>query len=359
MISKRTRQRLKSEFRQSILPKIGLVLILAILFVSIFAPFIAPHHPTETRVSDDPELDKTDLPPWEPFGLFGGETSETRLVDGEMVTETIDLSGDSSFLLGTNTIGQDILSRLMYGARVSVLVGILGALLAVLIGVPYGLAAGYYGGSVDDGLMRGADMMLAFPSLVLAIALVGVFRDTDFHTTQIPDPFVYAARHDTLGWLVPRADHVAEMPASITFPVTVTLVVALVNWVWFARVARGEAMSIRQEEYVKAAKSIGASHRTILKQHILPNSMTPIIVLATIQVAAIILLESALSYLGFSETTLTWGYDIQQGQSDTRSNWWIPMMPGLAIVLAVISVNLLGDWLRDALDPSIEGEGGV
>lgn len=355
MISKRLKQSLRSELRTSLMAKIGLVLILLILIVAMFAPFLAPHHPTETRVSDDPEVDKTDLPP---IGM-GYETSETRLVDGEMQTVETTIEPDHSFILGTNTLGQDILSRLMYGARVSVLVGVLGALLATAIGVPYGLTAGYFGDRIDDSLMRGADMMLAFPSLVLAIALVGVFRDTDFHTQQIPDPFVLAARHDTLGSFVPRGEHVAAMPASITFPVTVTLVVALVNWVWFARVARGEAMAIRQEEYVKAAKSVGASNATIIRQHVLPNSLTPVIVLATIQVAAIILLESALSYLGFSETTLTWGYDIQQGQSAAATYWWIAFMPGMAIVIAVISINLLGDWFRDALDPSIEGEGGV
>ena len=355
MISRRIKESLKSEFSRSLLVKVGLVLVLTIVFVAIFAPFLAPHHPEAQRVSSDPAEDKTDLPP---LG-FDRTATETRLEDGEMVSREVTIEADRSFVLGTNTVGQDILSRLMYGARVSMLVGVLGASLAVLVGVPYGLAAGYYGGRTDDALMRGADIMLAFPSLVLAIALVGVFRDSGFHTTQLPDPFVYAARHDVLGWLVPRADHVAAMPESVTFPVTVTLVVALVNWVWFARVARGEAISIRGEEYVKAAKSVGASNWTIIRQHVLPNSMTPVIVLATIQVAAIILLESALSYLGFSETTLTWGYDIQQGQSDTRAQWWISTMPGLAIVLAVIGINLLGDWLRDALDPSIEGEGGV
>ena len=355
MISERLKQSLRSELRTSVLAKIGLALIVIILLVAVFAPFLAPHHPTETRVSDDPEVDRTNLPPvgWD------YETSQTRLVDGEMQTVETEVNADADFVLGTNTLGQDILSRLMYGARVSVLVGVLGALIATAVGVPYGLIAGYYGDRIDDSLMRGADMMLAFPSLVLAIALVGVFRDTDFHTAQIPDPFVLAARHDTFGAFVPRGEHVASMPASVTFPVTVTLVVALVNWVWFARVARGEAMAIRQEEFVKAAKSVGASNATIIRQHVLPNSLTPVIVLATIQVAAIILLESALSYLGFSETTLTWGYDIQQGQSAAATYWWIAFMPGMAIVLAVISINLLGDWLRDALDPSIEGEGGV
>jgi peptide/nickel transport system permease protein len=148
------------------------------------------------------------------------------------------------------------------------------------------------------------------------------------------------------------------MPGQIALPGTVILVVALVNWVWFARVARGEALSVTGEEYVKAARSVGASNPFIIRKHILPNSVTPIIVLATIQIAAIILLESALSYLGFSGVNLSWGFDISQGRNYLATSWWISTVPGLAIVLTVIGINLVGDWLRDALDPGIEGEGG-
>lgn len=352
MISDRVRASLRRELRTSLLAKAGLGLVLFILLVAVFAPFLAPHDPNEQRVGTGDREDRSDLPP------LGFSYTEQR-VSPSGVTE-VEKQATTEFPLGTNTRGQDILSRLIYGSRVSLLVGILGAGLATLIGVPYGLVAGYFGGRLDDGLMRGADVMLAFPSLVLAIALVGVFRESGFHTTRIPDPFVLAARSETVpNLLIPRADHVASMPETFTFPVTVTLVVALVNWVWFARVARGEAMSVRSEEYVKAARSVGAGHLTILRKHVLPNSLTPIIVLATIQVAAIILLESALSFLGFSGTDLTWGQDIARGRGDQRSQWWIATMPGLAIVLAVVGVNLLGDWLRDALDPSIEGEGGV
>lgn len=355
MISPRTRENLLQELKTSRLAQLGVILMVTIFIVTLFAPMVAPHHPESQRVGTGGSLDQTDLPP------LGFSTTEnvTRLVDGEMVTTTEEVNANSSFILGTNTRGQDILSRVIFGGRVSLMVGILGAALATLIGVPYGLIAGYYRGRIDDGLMRAADVMLAFPSLVLAIALVGVFRETEFHTMEIPDPWVWAVNTDTIpNILIPRSAHVAEMPAHTTLPLTVTLVVALVNWVWFARIARGEAMSIRSQEYVKAAKSIGASNLTILRQHVLPNSMTPIIVLATIQVAFIILLESALSFLGFSGVTLTWGQDIARGQSDQRAQWWIATMPGLAIVLAVIAVNLLGDWLRDALDPGIEGEAG-
>jgi peptide/nickel transport system permease protein len=355
MISPRTRRSLRKELRGSRLAQLGVFIMVVIFVVATFAPIFAPHDPEKQRVGTGDAPDRTDLPPVG-FSTTGNETS---LEDGELVTRQVEIEANSSFVLGTNTRGQDVLSRVIYGGRVSLMVGLIGAALAALIGVPYGLAAGYFGGRIDDSLMRGADVMLAFPSLVLAIALVGVFRETPFHTYKVPDPFVAAVHADWFpNVLIPRADHVAGMPEAVTFPVTVTLVVALVNWVWFARVARGEAMSVRSEAYVTAARSLGASNLRILRQHVLPNSLTPIIVLATIQVAFIILLESALSFLGFSGTTLTWGQDIARGQSDQRAQWWIATMPGLAIVFAVIGVNLVGDWLRDALDPDIEGEAG-
>ncbi|OYR80563.1 peptide ABC transporter permease, partial [Halorubrum sp. E3] len=223
-------------------------------------------------------------------------------------------------------------------------VGVLGTLLAASIGVPVGLLAGYHRGRVDDALMRIADVSLAFPSLVLAVALIGLWGRA---AVDIPDPFVVAG-------LAP------EMPESFVLPITVVIVVGLVNWVWFARVARGEALSLRGQEYVKASRALGADDNTIILRHILPNAITPIIVLGTVQVAAIILLESSLSFLGFSGTTLSWGFDIAQGRDYVSSGqWWIASIPGLAIMLSVIGINLLGDWLRDALDPGIEGEGGA
>ena len=330
MIPDRLRANLEEEFRQSLLAKIGLVLLLAILLMAVFAPVIATHDPTRTGHFDE---NGNSYPP------IGMDRTTDISQDGEFVE--VEVESTSEHVFGTNNIGQDVFSKFVYGARTSLLVGILGTGLAVLMGVPFGLIAGYYGGRVDDAMMRVADVMLAFPSLVLALALIGVFGTAGI---RIPDPIVMAGFAD-------------GMPQSTTLPGTVTIVVALVTWVWFARVARGEAISVRNEEYVKAARSIGASDRTILRKHVLPNSLTPVIVLATIQVAFIILLESSLSFLGFSGTTLSWGYEIQQGQDYLRSLWWVATFPGIGIVLAVISVNLLGDWFRDALDPNIEGEG--
>jgi peptide/nickel transport system permease protein len=336
MISPRTLRNLRSEFRRSLLAKLGVALVVAVILVAVFAPLLAPHNPrTQT-------LDQSNLPP---VG-FSKQTTETssEMVNGslEVVNETVYVEADPSHPLGTDSLGRDMLSRVIYGARTSLLVGLFGTLIAAGAGVTVGLVAGYYGGRIDDALMRSADVMLAFPSLVLAVALVGLFGKV---AVQVPDPLVAAG-------LEPG------MPETFVLPGTVILVVGLVNWVWFARVARGEALSVTNEEYVKAARSVGASDGFILRKHVLPNSTTPILVLATIQVAAIILLESALSFLGFSGTTLSWGFDIAQGRDYLASSWWISTVPGIAIVLAVIGINLVGDWLRDALDPGIEGEGG-
>lgn len=332
MVSDRLKTSLAREFKGSLLPKLGVVLLALILFIGIFAPLLATHDPTRTGFKNE---QSDAYPPM--FTTYEDRT----LPQGGGLGEPYVVQPTSEHILGTNNIGQDVYSRLLYGARTSLLVGIFGTMLAFLIGVPYGLVSGYYGGRIDDSLMRGADIMLAFPSLVLAIALVGLFGPT---TINIPDPFVAAG--------------LAEgMPETTVLPGTVTIVSGLVIWVWFARVARGEAMSIRKEEYVKAAKSVGASNRTILFRHVLPNSLTPLIILGTIQVAVIILLESALSFLGLSGTQLSWGFEIQRGQEHLASRWWISTVPGIGILLAVIAINLLGDWLRDSLDPNISGEG--
>lgn len=330
MTSERVKTNLKQTFSESLLPKLGLLLLVSIVFMAIFAPLLATHDPTRTGHYDE---QGAEYPP------LGHEYTTQTPQEGDIVEVTVEPT--TEHVLGTNNVGQDVYSRFLYGARVSLLVGILGTSMALAIGVPVGLVAGYYGGRVDDGLMRIADTMLAFPALVLALALIGVFGESP---VMVPDPIV----------MVGLAD---GMPESIPIPGTVTIVVALVTWVWFARVARGEAMSIRNEEYVKAAQSFGTSNKTILLKHVLPNSLTPIIVLATIQVAVIILLEASLAYLGFSGTTLSWGYEIERGQDVLRTRPWVSMFPGIGIVLAVISVNLLGDWFRDALDPNIEGEG--
>ena len=338
MVSDRVRRNLAAEFRKSVLAKLGVVLVLLVVFVAIFAPFVAPHNPTAQ------DLDNAERPP---LGIVQTEERTTsEMVDGEVqtVTETVTIRPDAAHPLGTDGLGRDMLSRVIYGARTSLIVGVLGTVLAAAVGVPVGLIAGYYRGRIDDGLMRFADVSLAFPSLVLAIALIGLWGRA---SVAVPDPFV-------------AAGFAQEMPATFVLPGTVIVVVGVVNWVWFARIARGEALSLRDQEYVKAARALGADDGRIIAGHVLPNAITPIIVLGTVQVAAIILLESSLSFLGFSGTTLSWGFDISQGRDYVSSGqWWIAGMPGLAIMVAVIGINLIGDWLRDALDPGIQGEGGA
>ena len=332
MISSRVLGSLRNEFRRSLMAKLGVVLILLVVLTAIFAPFLATQDPKEQN------LGESNLPP---VG-FSQSTEEIQFVDGERQTVTVTEKGSLAHPLGTNQLGQDIYSRILYGARTSLLVGLFGTAIAAVTGVSVGLIAGYYSGRIDDALMRFADIMLAFPALVLAIALIGLLGP---RAISFPDPFVAAGL-------------VSDMPDEITVPITVTLVIALVNWVWFARVARGEALSVREKNYVKASRSLGASDRRLMLKHVLPNSMTPIIVLATVQIAVIIILESALSFLGFSGTTLSWGFDINQGRDLLRTSWWISTVPGMAIVITVIGINLVGDWLRDALDPDIEGESG-
>ncbi len=354
MVSPRLIRNLKRELRESGMAKLGVILVFLILFVAVFAPFLAPHDPTQQ------DLENARQPP---IGFSSTSTEEVPVKDngsvvienGDVLTEnrTVTINASWSHPLGTDGNGRDILSRVIYGARTSMIVGIVGTLLAAIFGVAVGLTAGYFGDRVEDTLMRAADIMLAFPSLVLAIALVGVWGKAAYY---VPDPFVATGLASSVRSALGLA---TGMPASVTIPGTVIIVVALVNWVWFARVARGEALSLRSQAYVKAARSAGASHSRILLRHVLPNAITPIIVLATIQVAAIILLESALSFLGFSGAELSWGLDISLGRQYQSTSWWIAAMPGLAIVLAVIGLNLVGDWLRDALDPDIGGEGGV
>ncbi|WP_435128047.1 ABC transporter permease [Halobaculum sp. D14] len=350
-ISPRTVRNLRRELRSSGLAKLGVVLVLLVVLVAVFAPFIAPHNPKTQN------LDRSQLPP-----LGFTETTQqttTKVVNGsvQVVNETVTVNATAKYPLGTNSLGQGVLSRAIYGARTSLLVGLFGCVLAAVLGVSVGLVAGYYRGRVDDALMRVADVSLAFPSLVLAIALIGLFSRFQADVAySIPDPFVTSglagAFREAVGLPTP-------MPEAVTLPTVVILVVGFVNWVWFARIARGEALSVREEEYVKAARALGAKDARVILRHVLPNAITPILVLATLQVASIILLESSLSFLGFSGTTLSWGFDIAQGRAYLSSSWWMATVPGLAIVLSVIGINLVGDWLRDALDPGIEGEGGM
>jgi peptide/nickel transport system permease protein len=322
----------RRELERSLLAKVGLLLVVTVLVVAVFAPLLAPYDPTAQALSE------SNLPP---YGLSHTQTS-TELVDGEFISVEETTHGTSDHLLGTDQNGRDMLSRLIYGTRTSILVGVLGTTLAGTAGITVGLVAGYMGGRADDALMRVADVMLAFPSLVLALALIGLIGPA---AIQIPDPFVALGLAD-------------GMPDAIVLPGTVTSVVGLVLWVWFARITRAEVLAVKQQPYVKAARSLGNSHPAIVWKHVLSNVLTPILVLGTVQVATVILIESSLSFLGFSGTNLSWGFDIARGRDFLSSYWWIATFPGLAIMGTVIGINLVGDWHRAALDPEIQGEGG-
>ncbi|WP_436930684.1 ABC transporter permease [Halosimplex halobium] len=331
LLSPRSLSNLRRELRSSLLAKVGLVIVALILVMALFAPLIAPYNPSAQDTS------RAQLPP---VGVTTTEETST-LRDGEMVTVDEKIQGTWKHPLGTDGLGRDLLSRAIYGARTSLMVGISVMLISVFVGSAVGLTAGYYGGRVDDSLMRVVDVVLAFPSLIVTLSLIGVFGNV---AIEIPDPIV------ALGF--------AEgMPPTSTLPATITLAIASTGWVWIARVARGEAISVANEDYVRAARTTGQSNYRTIRKHILPNSATAIIVLATIQIATIIIIESSLSFLGFSGTTLSWGFDIALGRQYLASSWWIAIVPGLMIVIAVVGINLMGDWLRDALDPGIDQGG--
>ncbi|MFC7028948.1 ABC transporter permease [Halomicroarcula sp. GCM10025324] len=331
LLSPRTISNLRRELSASLIAKIGLLLVALILLIAVFAPLIAPYNPSVQETS------RAQLPP---IGMTLSDSS-TQLVDGEITEVESTRRGTWAHPLGTDGLGRDMLSRAIYGARTSLLVGFTAMLISTLVGSAVGLTAGYYGGRVDDAMMRGVDVILAFPSLIVSLSLIGVFGNV---AIQIPDPIVL------LGF--------AEgMPRTAVLPATITIAIASTGWVWIARIARGEAISVANEDYVRAARTTGLSDARTIIRHVLPNSMTAIIVLATIQIATIIIIESSLSFLGFSGTTLSWGFDIAQGRDYLATSWWIATVPGVMIVLAVIGINLIGDWLRDALDPGIDRGG--
>lgn len=222
--------------------------------------------------------------------------------------------GGERFALGSDQLGRDILTRIIHGSRVSVTVGVLGVALSGSIGVTAGLIAGYFGGWWDRVIMRVADVQQAIPALVLAIAVVAILRPS-------------------LANLI--------------------IVLAVTTWVAFARVVRSEVLAVRQTLLVEAARVIGARDRRIIWIHILPNVGASIIVIASLMLANMILFEASLSFLGLGvpPSTPTWGRMVFDGLEYVSTAWWIPVFPGLAVMLMVLGTNLVGDWLRDALDP--------
>ena len=287
-------------FKRSPTAIVAAVIAAVCLFCSLFAPWVAPHNP---------------------FDLATLNLMDSRLPPAWME------GGNPSYLLGTDDQGRDILSALFYGARISLLVGLASVLLSLVLGVALGLLAGFVGGAVDAFIMRVCDVMLSFPSILVALLIDGVGRA------------IFPNAHDTLAFGV------------------LIFAIALTGWVQYARTVRGSTLVERQKEYVQAARVIGVAPLRIMARHVLPNVMGPVLVLATIQVAAAILTEATLSFLGVGvpPTSPSLGTLIRIGNDTLFSgDWWITIFPGVMLVLIALSVNLLGDWLRDALNPKLQ-----
>lgn len=259
---------------------IGLVLLVLIVAVAVAAPMLFPANPWKM-------VSRPFLPPFE----------------------------NAKFLLGTDTVGRDVAAGLAHGARVSLLVGLVSTLAALIIGIPMGALAGYFGGWVDDALMRVTEFFQTVPSFALAIVIVAIFQ-----------PSV----------------------------VSITLAIGIVSWPPVARLVRGEVLSLRKREYVEAAILQGLSAPQIILRQVLPNAISPIIVMASLMVASAILLESSLSFLGLGDPNMmSWGYMIGAARTVIRQAWWLSFFPGVAIVLTVLALNLIGESLNDALNPRL------
>jgi peptide/nickel transport system permease protein len=229
--------------------------------------------------------------------------------------------GDMDFLLGSDSLGRDVAAGIAYGSRVSLLIGAVSTAVAVLLGITLGSVAGYAGGVVDDAIMRFTEFFQTVPNFLLAVVLVAIFSPS-----------------------------IASIVAAI----------AIVSWPPVARVIRAEFLSLRSREFVHAAEVLGRSRAAIIFREILPNALSPIIVLASLMVASAILLESGLSFLGLGDPNLmSWGFMIGAGRSVIRIAWWMSVFPGLAIMLTVLAINLVGEGLNDALNPRLARTGRV
>jgi peptide/nickel transport system permease protein len=287
-------------FRHSPVAIGAFTILFVCLAAAFFAPLVAPYNPFDLKTLN---LSDALAPP--------------RWLAG----------GNAAFLLGTDDQGRDLLSAIMYGARVSLLVGLASVALAMALGVTLGLVAGYAGGRLDAFIMRVADVQLSFPAILIALLIDGVARA-----------------------VLPRDAH-----ADAVLPVLI-LAIGLSNWVQYARTVRGSTMVEKGKEYVQAARVIGLSPLQIMAQHLLPNVMGPVLVIATINIASAILTEAALSFLGVGMpvTEPSLGTLIRIGNDFLFSGeWWITIFPGAALVMIVLAINLLGDWLRDALNPRL------
>jgi len=287
-------------FRRSPVTVAAAIVAFVIIAAALLAPLIAPHNPYD--LASLSLLDATDPPAW--------------LKDGNW-----------SYPLGTDTQGRDVLSTILYGTRLSLMVGVSAVLLSLLIGVTLGLIAGWRGGWIDTVIMRIADVQLSFPAILIALLIDGVART-----------------------MLPR-----DAQNEITIYVLI-LAIALSYWVHFARTVRGSTMVERNKEYIQAARVIGVRPARIVVGHLLPNVIGPVLVIGTINLATAIITEATLSFLGVGlpPTQPSLGTLIRVGNDYLLSgDWWISIFPGIVLALLILSVNLLGDWLRDAFNPKL------
>lgn len=267
-------------FSRNKLSVLGAGTVLLLIILSLFAPFIAPYDPTAIDVHN----------------VLSPPSKE--------------------HLLGTDELGRDLLSRIIWGSRVSLKVGFIAVGIAITAGIIIGAISGFYGGLVDTILMRFVDIMLAFPTFFLILAVISILEQSIF---------------------------------------TIMVVIGLTNWMDVARLVRAEFLSLKEKDFVSAAKAVGASDKRLIFRHILPNALSPVFVAATFGVAGAILIESGLSFLGLGvqPPEPSWGNILTAGKDNIEVAWWLSLYPGLAILITVLSYNLVGEGLRDALDPRL------
>lgn len=268
-------------FRRNRLALSGLILVATLFLVSILAPWLAPYDPNHI------DINAILMPP------------------------------DTNHLMGTDSLGRDVLSRIIYGARISLKVGFVAVGLATLIGVILGALAGYYGGWVDNVLMRLVDLMLCFPTFFLILAVIALL-----------EPSIW----------------------------NIMVIIGVTSWMGVARLVRAEFLSLKEREFIQAARALGARDSRIIFRHLLPNALAPVMVSATLGVAGAILTESALSFLGLGvqPPTPSWGNILTAGKDNIEIAWWLSVFPGLAILITVLSYNLLGEGIREAIDPRLK-----
>jgi peptide/nickel transport system permease protein len=267
-------------FSQNRLSLIGALIVFLLVIISLLAPFISPYDPTTIDVHN----------------VLSPPSRE--------------------HLLGTDELGRDLLSRIIWGSRVSLKVGFIAVGIAITAGIIIGAIAGFYGGLIDNILMRFVDIMLAFPTFFLILAVISILEQSIF---------------------------------------TIMVVIGLTNWMDVARLVRAEFLSLKEKDFVAAARAIGASDKRLIFNHILPNALSPVFVAATFGVAGAILIESGLSFLGLGvqPPEPSWGNILTSGKDNIEVAWWLSLFPGLAILITVLSYNLVGEGLRDALDPRL------